>query len=370
MQRHLENYLLDVITGRQKGVLAFLLKILLWLLSWPYKVFVTGRNWVFDQGWLSRYFPPVPVVLSIGNIVVGGTGKTPVTLLIAQEFYKDFLIAVLSRGYRSQAEKLAVPVVLSKGEGPLQSASFCGDEPFLIAQNLPKAFVIVGRDRHKASDMAARAGAQLILLDDGMQHRRLARDFEVVVMDTSDPFGQGYFLPRGLLREGVSSLSRADLIILNHAADHGKFMLMKEQMARYSKAPVVGTCMKVVSIEHFEGKPLASLKDKKVGIFCGIAHPEYFRQTVLEQGAQVVDSAFVADHKSLEPALLAAFASQCKEKGAEILLCTEKDKVKIVGPQELALPLAWVKMCLNLVEGQEEWRLFMDKVKADLKRRI
>ena len=296
-------------------------------------------------------------------------GKTPVTLLIAQEFYQDFLIAVLSRGYRSQAEKLAVPVVLSKGDGPLQSASFCGDEPFLIAENLSKAFVIVGKG-HKASDMAARAGAQLILLDDGMQHRRLARDFEVVVMDTSDPFGQGYFLPRGLLREGASSLARADLIILNHASDQSKFMHVKGRLARYSKAPVVGTCMKVVSIKNFEDKPISDLKEKKVGIFCGIAHPEYFRQTVLEQGAQIVDSAFAADHQSLEPAVLSAFAQKCKEQGAEILLCTEKDKVKIEDVQGLALPIAWVKMSLSLVEGQDEWRAFMDKVKGDLKSRI
>lgn len=368
MRRHIENYFLDVITGKQKGILAFLLKLLLWVLSWPYKAYVMGRNWAFDKGWLCRYYPPVPVVISIGNIVVGGTGKTPVTLLIAQEFYDEFPLAVLSRGYRSQAEKLAVPVVLSKGEGPLQSAAFCGDEPFLIAQNLPKAFVIVGKNRHKASDMAARAGAQLVLLDDGMQHRGLARDFDVVVMDTSDPFGQGYFLPRGLLREGASSLKRAGLIILNHAADTNKFLEMKEQLARYSKALVVGTQMEVVQIEHFDGKPVETLQNRKVGIFCGIAHPEYFERTVLQQGAQIVASAFAADHKCLEPEAFGAFARHCKENGAEMLLCTEKDKVKIENARDIVLPIAWVKMRLALVQGHGEWRTFIERVKSDLKR--
>ncbi len=368
MQRQLENYLLDVITGRQKGVMPFLIKSVLWTLSWPYKALITCRNLAFDQGWLRRYSPPVPVVMSIGNIVVGGTGKTPVTMLIAQEFYSEFLIAVLSRGYRSQAEKLAVPVILSKGEGPLQSAAFCGDEPFLIAQNFPKAYVIVGRDRHKASDMAARAGAQLILLDDGMQHRRLARDFEVVVMDTSDPFGQGYFLPRGLLREGISSLARADLIILNHTVDRSMFVSMKEQLRRHSKAPVVGTRMEVEHVEGFDRKPIEPLKGKKVGIFCGIAHPEYFYRTVEQQGCQIVDCAFVADHKCLEPAMLETFARQCREKGAELLLCTEKDKVKMADNANLALTIAWVKMRLTIIEGKEEWSTFIDQVKADLKR--
>jgi tetraacyldisaccharide 4'-kinase len=370
MHRHLESYFLDIITGKKKGFLASLLRFFLWLLSWPFQLIVTCRNWVFDHGWVRRYYPPVPVVISIGNIVVGGTGKTPATLLLAQEFYKDFFIAVLSRGYRSPAEKFSVPVILSKGNGPIQSAAFCGDEPFLLAQNLPKAYVIVGKDKHKASDIAAGAGAQVILLDDGMQHRRLARDFEVVVLDTCDPFGQGYFLPRGLLREGTKSLDRADLLILNHVPDQETFVKMKRELERHTKALVVGTRMEVTKIESFNGEAAPLLKDKKVGIFCGIAHPEYFYKTVSQQGAHIVDSAFTADHMSLKPATLSAFAEACKMKGAELLLCTEKDKVKFVDIMRLALPVAWVKTHLSIVEGQKEWNDFIVRVKVDLKQRV
>lgn len=369
MLKHLESYFLDVIKGRKKGLLAVLLKTFLYLLSWPFQLLVTCRNCAFDQGWLCRYSPPVPVVISIGNIVVGGTGKTPATLMIAHEFYQDFLVAILSRGYRFPAEKLSAPLLLSKGNGPMQPASFCGDEPFLLAQNLPKAFVFVGRDRHKASDMAAKAGAQLILLDDGMQHRRLARDFEVIVMDTGDLFGQGYFLPRGLLRESKRSLSRANLIILNHVADRDTFFRMRKQIMRYSSAPIVGTRMEVDQILDFGGDIIPSLKEKKVGIFCGIAHPEYFEETVSQQGAAIVARAFTADHVSLEHSALADFAKVCREKGAEMLICTEKDRVKIVDVKELSLPLAWVKMRLNLVEGKSEWQTFIAKAKSDLRRR-
>lgn len=370
MQRRLESYFLNVITGKQKGIIPSCLRFLLFLLSWPFRLIVACKNWFFDKGWVSRYFPPVPVVISIGNIVVGGTGKTPVTLMIANEFYDEFLIGVLSRGYRSQAEKLPIPVVLSKGEGPMQSASFCGDEPFLIAQNLPKAFVVVGRNRHKASDIAARAGVHLILLDDGMQHRRLARDFEVVVMDTMDLFGQGHYLPRGFLREGVQSLSRADLIILNHITDKVVFEAMKLQVARYSQAMVVGTRMEVVQVGTFTGEALPSIRGKKVGIFCGIAHPEYFYKTVSQEGGEIVDSVFASDHMSLDFPTLEAFALQCKEKGAEMLLCTEKDKVKILDTQNLALPIAWLKMRLKLIEGENEWKSFVNRVKTDLKNRV
>jgi tetraacyldisaccharide 4'-kinase len=370
MQRRLENYFLSVITGKRKGFGPALLRFFLLLASWPYRMIIAGRNWFFDHGWVSRYFPPVPVVISIGNIVVGGTGKTPVTLMLAKEFYDEFFIGILSRGYRSQAEKLPIPVVLCKGEGPMQSASFCGDEPFLLAQNLPKAFVVVGRNRHKASDIAARAGAQLLLLDDGMQHRRLARDFEVVVMDTIDLFGQGHYLPRGLLREGVHSLSRANLIILNHVIDNSLFEKSKAQVAKHSKALVVGTRMEVVGIKTFSGEIISSIAGKKVGIFCGIAHPEYFQKTVLQEGAEIVSSVFTSDHVCLDFSSLEKFALQCKQDGAEMLLCTEKDKVKIQDVSKLALPIAWIKMRLKLVEGIEEWNHFVNSVKTDIKNRI
>lgn len=252
----------------------------------------------------------------------------------------------------------------------MQSASFCGDEPFLIAQNLPKAFVVVGRNRHKASDIAARAGVHLILLDDGMQHRRLARDFEVVVMDSMDLFGYGHYLPRGFLREGVHSLSRANLIILNHVKDTASFEETKTLVRKYSQASVIGTRMEVIQIETFSGEIIPSINGKKVGIFCGIAHPEYFYNTVAQENGEIVDSVFTSDHMSLDFSTLERFAKQCKEKGAEILLCTEKDRVKILDLPNLVLPVAWIKMRLKLIEGESEWVNFVDRVKSDLRSRI
>lgn len=368
MRRHFENYFLDVVRGKERGVFAFVFRLLLRILSWPYQLVVNARNWAFDHGWFRRYYPPVPVVISIGNIVLGGTGKTPVTLLLAQQFYDEFLIAVLSRGYRAPAEKLPAPVMLSKGQGPLQPAAFCGDEPYLLSQNLPKALVFVGKDRHKASDMAARAGAQLILLDDGMQHRCLARDFEVIVMDMKDPFGQGYHFPRGLLRESVRSLKRANMIVLNHVPSSELFSAMKQQLARYSDAPVVGTRMEVAQIVDFNGNPISSLTGMKVGLFCGIAHPDYFEQTVMQQGADIVSSAFAGDHMSFKPQVLARFAEECKRQGAELLVCTEKDKVKIADAAGLCLPVAWLKMRLSVVENGSEWHAAIEKLKTDIRR--
>lgn len=367
--KYWEIYFLELIRDQRKGFFAGLIKLFLQGLSWIFQFVVACRNWAFDHGWLRRYSPPVPLVISVGNIVAGGTGKTPVTMMLAKEFYQDFTLAILSRGYRSKAETLSTPVWLSKGQGPMHPASYSGDEPFLLAHNLPKALVFVGRDRHKASNMAAKAGAQLILLDDGMQHRRLARDFEVVVMDARDPFGRGYFLPRGFLREGLKSLGRANLIILNNIHNEDMLSGIKQQIAQYSKAPLIATRVEVAGVFNFDGKPIETLKGKKVGLFCGIAHPDYFENTVRGEGAQIVGHHVVPDHMAFDHEALVAFAASCKEQGAELLLCTEKDKVKFNETILFDLPAAWVQTRLKITEGLDDWQKFIHTAKEDIIRR-
>jgi len=367
LKTQFQNYIVGVIKGKKRGMVPSCVKALLYIISIPYRLGMTLRNFAFDYGWIRSYSPPVPVVISIGNIVVGGTGKTPATLMIAKEFCDEFSIAILSRGYRSQAEKLAMPVVLSAGDGPLQSAAFCGDEPYLLAQNIPKAHVIVGASRHKGADMAAKAGAQLILLDDGMQHRHLARDKEIVVMDISDPFGQGRFFPFGFLREGASSLKRADLIILNHVKCDKRFQDVKGELSRYSKAPIIGTKMAVIGIRDVATEREVSIHGQKVGIFSAIANPEYFQHTVTEMGAEMIASIAAPDHKRFKKGQLEIFAAHCKDKGAQFLVCTEKDKVKIDKDLKLPLPIVWVKMRLQLVQGNTEWSGFIAHIKDLLK---
>jgi tetraacyldisaccharide 4'-kinase len=370
----IEKYVTEVITKKRRGLFAFLVKCCLLLLSCFFRAGVLIRNWLFDQRWLTRYSPPIPVVISVGNIVAGGTGKTPITLMLAREFYDQIPLAVVARGYRSTSEKLSVPTILSHGEGPKRPPEFCGDEPYLIAGAFPKAFVIVGKDRRKASDMAAKFGAQLLLLDDGMQHRRLARDFELVVLDASDPFGYGHFLPRGFLREGVGALKRADLILVNHVHSPSLFEEVRKKVERRTAAPLVGVQVKIDRIQIFKGSAsfaaqdgtLFSVKDLKVGAFCAIARPEHFYHTLIAEGALLVDSAEESDHMYFESRRLRAFSDTCKAAGAQLLLCTEKDRVKLMEIGELSLPLASVKTSLSIVAGADQWQQFIAKVKARL----
>jgi tetraacyldisaccharide 4'-kinase len=359
MLKKAELYFRDLIRGKKKSWVAYPIKLLLLPLSWIYQLAVIVRNWAYDKGWMRRYIPPVSLVISIGNIVAGGTGKTPVTLLFAKAFYDRFCIAILSRGYRSKAENLESPLLLCDGQGPLYPASYCGDEPYIFAQRFPRALVIVGGNRQKASCLASKAGAQVILLDDGMQHRRLVRDFDVVVVDVGDPFGQGYFLPRGFLREDKTALARAHLIVINHIEDQDQFQSAKTEISPYTQAPMIGTNWQVEAICDLKDRVISSIKGEKVGMFCGIASPHYFRETLEKEGAIVVKEYYLADHEKPSAVQLKRFCQECQKMGATWLVCTEKDQVKLDPNLSLPLPIVWLKMEMHVVEGQEIWQEFL-----------
>ena len=352
-----ELFFQDIIKGNRRGLIPSLIKFPLRLLSYPYRAIISSRNWAYDHGWFKQYSAPLPLVISIGNITAGGTGKTPVTLLFAKELEKNAQIAIASRGYKSKAEHLETPTLVNNKT----SAAVCGDEPCLLAQNLQNSFVLAGKNRLKASNMAADAGAHILILDDGMQHRQLARDIDIVVLDAKDPVGKGSFLPYGMLRDDPRSLSRAHLLVLNHVKDEEHFHEVKNRLSNYTTAPAIGVKMVVEGIYDFSGKKI-DVRGKRVGVFCGIANPESFLQTVHELGAEVVDKIYFPDHH-LDFCKLVSFA---RKSGAEMLLCSEKDKVKILSEAEFGLPIGWVKMKLEIVNGKVIWEDFIKSIKNRL----
>jgi tetraacyldisaccharide 4'-kinase len=362
-----QNYFSHLIKRQPKGIIPAILRTLLLPVSWGFRLAGNCRNWAFERRFLRTYSPPVPLVISIGNIVAGGTGKTPVTMLLAHEFDSINQIAILTRGYRSPAEKRKDPTLLSSGSGIiLHPSSDCGDEPFLLARNLPKAIVIVGKNRRAAAHIAVHEGAKLIILDDGMQHRRLDRDLDIVVMHADNIFGHGHFLPRGLLRESPKSLERADLIILNHIKNSDHYSELLQEIKIHTSAPVVGVQMKVRSLMNAAGKQIETLNGKKVGLFCGIGHPEQFQATIQKQGADIIATQIFPDHRTFDRNGLIKFAKHCKTLGAEALVCTEKDFVKLIQPCHLELPIIWPKMHLCIVEGETHWKQFIDHAKSKL----
>lgn len=317
-----EHYCLDVLEERRKGVLAQLSKLPLLAFSWLYRFGSDFRNTLYRKGLLSRYTPPVGALISVGNIVAGGTGKTPLTLMLGEELSKHLHTAVLLRGYRGEAEELDAPVAVSTGDGPKVHPRVAGDEAYLIARRVPRLSVFVGKNRVASSEMAAKSGAKVIVLDDGFQHHSLTRDFDVVMIDAEDPFGKGHFLPRGYLRERPKALKRADLIIVNHITDDTIWYQTVRKLAPLTYAPLVGVRPKVVG---FEGEVVFStLEGTAIALFSGIAKPSRFRSLVEGLGGKVVLEKVALNHTLPSAEEILSFAQKAKEEGAAALLCTEK----------------------------------------------
>lgn len=368
MKRFFEVYFVQWLRTAPKGPHHSLARWLLYIPSLFYGLISDTRSWLYDKGWLRSHPISIPVI-SVGNLVVGGGGKTPAILLLCDTL-RGYEIAIASRGYRSAVEKLVEPVLLSKGQGPLHPAPLCGDEPMLLSNRVPEAIVCVGPNRLACGRIAEKHGAEVLLLDDGFQHRRLARDIDIVVIDAKEPFGLGYFLPRGFLRENPIALKRADLIVITYSPEPDERPDLEHQIRQFTHAPLVWTQLEVLSIQALDGGRISSIEGKSVGIFSGIAKPQAFRATIESLGASVVTELPLGDHRSPSPKEFERFQNQCLKDGAQYILCTEKDFVRGLPDHTESLPIAWVQSRFVIVEGNEHWEQMMlrfedESAKAD-----
>jgi tetraacyldisaccharide 4'-kinase len=333
----LESYVLDIMEGRRKG------RSLLRALSYLYRTGVALRNEAYDAGMLKAHDAGLPVV-SVGNIIAGGTGKTPFVKFLAEELSKKFQVAILSRGYHSKTEKTGEVLQVA----PETDVSSCGDEPYWLARTLPKAQVWVGKNRLASAKRAKEKGADVVLMDDGMQHRQLKRDMEIVLVDGEDPFGKGYFLPRGLLRDSPERLKKADCIVVIGPSSEQ----IERQLRHFTEAPII-FAKRTTEI---------SLQGKKVAVFCAIGQPRKFLQSVREAGGEIVASFFKPDHDSFFPEELQKFA---KESSSDVLVCTEKDQVKL--NFECCIPIVPLVSHLEIVENKAAWQELLNKIQLRVK---
>lgn len=343
----IEQYVVEVMRSQRK---APLLRPVLGGLSRAYRSLIALRNIGYQKNILTSHALGIPVV-SIGNLTVGGTGKTPLVHMLVSELEKKMDLAILTRGFRSGFAKRGEICRISAGTGPLFSAEECGDEPYFLAQKT-RSSIWVGADRVESGKRAIEAGAQCLVLDDGFQHRRLKRDVEIVVVDANDPISGGNFLPLGFLRDSPTRLKEADLIVLSHARDEEHVQEIQAELSRYTHSPVMGVRVKVVNSERFT--------PGKAALFCGIGSPHRFMQTVRDLKQEIVDTLILKDHQKPTPAVLEDFAGRCKEKGARYLLCTEKDSV--VFPQTQHLEIIPVEMQLEIIAGKEHWSRLLENI--------
>jgi tetraacyldisaccharide 4'-kinase len=307
-----------------------LAELLLWplsLLSGLFGAAVALRGAAYTRGLLGCEALPVPVI-SVGNLAVGGTGKTPAVIALARALGgPERRIGVLTRGYKGTVREGAL--LVSDGERVLADTTTAGDEAVLLARSLPGVPVAVGPRRAKAGGLLLGGpGADLLLLDDGFQHRALVRDADVVLVDGNAPFGNGRLLPRGPLRESPCALARADAVLVR--APEGEHPPL-EAVRGYTAAHVGAVHTRVTGIADADFRPAAPLADAPVVGAAGIARPERFRATLAETGARIVDFVPYPDHAAFTAAHAADLCARARAAGAEAVAVTAKDAVKL-GP--------------------------------------
>jgi len=343
--------------GRQTGFAAGWLKLLLAPFALMYGSVLRVRRLLYQFGIVRVHRLPCPVI-SIGNITVGGTGKTPATILVAQELQqRGYRVAVLSRGYGGSLEGQVA--VVSDGQQLLLSPEQCGDEPCLLAGRLPGLVVVIGADRFKAGLLALeQLKPDIMLLDDGFQHIRLHRDLNILLLDASRPFGNGWTLPLGLLREPVAALKRADMVIFTRCAP---FQPVPD--------PGLPWCRADHGLSGFylqaTGEPVAPgmLQQGRVVAFAGIADPAAFFNSLQALGIAPVVTCPLQDHEPYRPERLKQLDRLVADADADWLITTEKDAVKLIGADRIwSKKLVTAGLDLKLEDGGELLRQNLDKL--------
>ena len=374
----LENYLVRLI--QEKGadqdqpaaVNVFL--ALLKGISLVFSAVVSLRYFLYGIGLLRRY--PLGIqVISIGNVTAGGTGKTPVTEIFARTLAAEGRkVAILSRGYRRKEAPLwqrlftqvvEPPLVVSDGKHVLLDSEKGGDEPYMLASNLPGVAVVVDRNRVKAGRYAIkRLGCDTIILDDGFQYQKLKHSIEVVLVDSTNPFGNGHMLPRGILREPARHLKRADIIFLTKC--RGDVTAVREEIRKYNTTAEIVECNhtpKVLKdVWSREEYPLSWLNGKTTCTLSGIASPKGFENSLRHLGAKVVWCERYADHHRYDSSEILYALNRTADMGADALVTTEKDAVRFPRFETTPVRCLYLRIAIEILSGAENFASIISRI--------
>lgn len=322
------------------------------------------RGACYDTGLFEARRLPCPVV-SIGNITAGGTGKTPMAIYMAKTLKQlGYHPAVLSRGYKGQAE--VEGAIVSDGHRLLCGPDAAGDEAFMMASKLPGIPVLVGGNRYKSGRRAiGECNADVMVLDDGFQHRRLHRDLDLVLLDARQCFGNGSLLPRGVLREPVSALDRSHALVLTRSV--GEIGAADALRRRYPNKPVFQSDHQPYVAGIFDGaapltetaedstggQDLTPIQDAEAYVFSGIARNREFAEMLEKQGVKVKGRRAFSDHHPYTDTELETVVRSAESSAAQMLVTTEKDYVRIAGRVVSRLPLAVVGVRIVFCDKNE-----------------
>jgi tetraacyldisaccharide 4'-kinase len=327
---------IEIMSGRRRGPGAAVVRAATWLLSKPYGVLVRLRRRLYRLGVLGSHRARAPVI-SVGNITTGGTGKTPMVAWVVERL----------------REAGRAPAILTRGYKAVEGAS---DEAEMLWK-LTRAPVVADPDRVGSAAAAVEAGADVLVLDDGFQHRRLRRDLDIVLIDATSPFGFGHCLPRGLLREPLSALGAADAVLITRSdmVSPAELEALSERLARLAPRASMhraGHAPTAVVIGAGRHLPADYLAGKKIVAFCGIGNPDAFFAGLEAIGAELAGRIAFDDHVAYGEKELARIRAAAERHRPEALVTTAKDRVKLV-PKDLPVPLWTLKIEVRVTAGEE-----------------
>jgi len=379
-QEQFETFALEVILGDRRDKKATAMRGVLFCLSKVFLIIVKGRRWLYEAR-IIRDHPLGVQVITVGNLTVGGTGKTPVVEKFARVLTDHGRkVAILSRGYRSNPPPFSQrvknifgrkentpPRVVSDAKSLLLNSEDAGDEPFMLASNLKDVVVLVDKDRVKAGRYAIEQfGCDTLLLDDGFQYWKLAgRRQDIVLIDAQQPFGNEHLLPRGTLREPVPHLARANTIFITKS--DGDCNGLRARIRKHNAKAGIIECVHwplyfedVFNPEQREN--IGWLKGRKVATLSGIAQPESFEQSLVEQGAELVYAKRFADHHRFNQQEILNAINRAKKRRAEVIITTQKDAVRFPKIDRRDLPIYFIRVEIKILAGAKDFEDCVRKI--------
>ncbi len=374
-KERLEQRLLKVISKEVRGKRVSCLRGVLCGLSWIFNILVQLRLWLFKHR-IIRASTLGCQVISVGNVTVGGTGKTPIVETFARSLQKKGRkVAILSRGYKSRKTPLwekilkkgeRLPRVVSDGKRLLLNSDMAGDEPYMLASNLPDVAVLVDKDRIKSGKYAIRKlGCDTLVLDDGFQYLGLQNRLDIVLVDYTNPFGYNRVLPRGLLREPARNIKRAGFIFITKCPPEGAPEL-KEKLRELNPHAEISECRHsskyLKNLYTREQLDLDFLKGRKVSAISGIAVPESFEHGLRRLGAEIVHHARYADHHRYTQQEIIETINSAARAGAEVIMTTEKDAVRFPLVERCDLPVIYLRVEIEMLSGSDAFNDWIDRI--------
>jgi len=369
----------DVIYDRADGLASKLYGSFLWCLSQIFTVIVRVRYSLYRHRIL-RDAPLGCMVVVVGNLTVGGTGKTPIVEKFARALTeRGRKVAILSRGYKSRTDsafskfvrwvthgETPKPKVVSDGKTIFLDSEFAGDEPYMLARNLPGVVVLVDKNRVRSGHYAiTEFGADVLLLDDGFQYLPLRGQVQLLLVDKTNPFGNLCLLPRGILREPLSHIKRASFIFLTKSDGEADAEL-EALIRRHNPGVEIIECAHrptgLIDFASLEDAPLSILKGKKIGCFCAIAAPDSFEGFLRKLGAEIVYRERFLDHHRFTGEELDEVFENAKNSGASLVVTTEKDAVRISQDYHPSLLFYYTRLEIEILSGIEDFSAAVEKI--------